>query len=675
MNKDMNPVESELTLAADFPEAAHDQWLKLVDKVLGGAPFEKKLVSRTYDGISLQPLYTRSDWNAEGDPSGLPGGAPYTRGGKVLPASLGGWDVRQYLGHPDPAVANKQILEELEKGVTSIFLNATPTRGGVHVQTVSDLDRIFDNVLLDLAPVSIAAGGPAMAVLMMQLLEKRGNSKVFAGNFGLDPFAALARTGSLPTDLQSSLARIADVASHAASAFPKAKTINVRGYVYHSGGASNAQEIGCSLAAAVEYMRALTSAGLSADAAANQLAFLIASDADFFLSIAKIRALRKAWGRIAEVCGAEHRTTYVSAITAPRMMSQRDPWVNILRTTVACFAAGVAGADSITVLPFDFGLGVPSDLGRRIARNTQIVLQEEASLARVMDPAGGAWMFEQLTDELADKAWSFFQEIENQGGMAKALTSGFIAQSFAAVQSERAKNIAKRKDPITGVSEFPNIHEAPVGTSPTPTALPEVKPIGEVGTLPSPSDGTLTKALLSATENGANAEAINKAMAGDPLTIQPLPYVRLAEHFEQLRDAGDAFKKEFGEYPKVFLANIGKVAQFTARATFTKNFFEAGGIEAVSGAGGTDPAQIAKDFTDSKASFAAICGSDAVYGEYAGAVATALKNAGAALVYLAGKPADIEDALRTAGVNEFIFMGCNAHDILADAHKRLKAGR
>ncbi len=675
MNKDMKPAETNLTLAADFPDAAHEQWLKLVDKVLGGAPFEKKLVSRTYDGIALQPLYTRESWNAEGDPSGLPGSAPFTRGGKVLPASMDGWDIRQYLGHPDPAMANKQILEDLEKGVTSIFLNTTPARGGVNVQTVSDLDRILDNVLLDLAPVSIASGGPAAAALMMQLLEKRGNSETFSGNFGLDPFAALARTGTLPTDLHSSLARIADVASHTSRTFPKAKAINVRGYAYHSAGASNAQEIGSSLAAAVEYMRAMTSAGLSADAAAHQIAFLVAADADFFLSIAKIRALRKVWGRVAEVCGAESRTTYISAITAPRMMSQRDPWVNILRTTVACFAAGIAGADSVTVLPFDFGLGVPSDLGRRIARNTQIVLQEEASLARVMDPAGGSWMFEQLTDELADKAWTFFQEIEKQGGMAKALTSGFIAQNLAAVQAERAKNIAKRKDPITGVSEFPNIHEAPVGTSPMPSTSPETKPEGKVGPLPNPSNGALTQALVSALKNGANAEAVNKALMGEAITIQPLPYVRLAEYFEHLRDAGDVFKKEFGEYPKVFLANLGKIAQFTARATFTKNFFEAGGIEAVAGAGGIDPVQIAKDFVNSKASFAAICSSDTVYGEHAANVAKALKDAGAAVVYLAGKPADIEDTLRTAGVDEFIFMGCNAQDILSDAHKRLQAGR
>ena len=662
-----SPVSQELNFASAFPAASQETWLKLVDKVLAGGDFEKKLVGRTYDGLAVQPLYTRADWKSEGDPSGFPGGAPFTRGGNVL-GTARGWDVRQYIGQPDIAKANEQILEELERGATSILLNPL-------VASVADLEKVLDGVYLDLAPVSIAGGGPAAAALLMAVVEKRGLADSFAGNFGLDAFAGLAHSGMLPTDIVSSLARTADIASYVAKTFPKAQTYNVRGANYHLAGASEAQELGCALASAVEYLRVMTAAGLDADAACRQITFTVAADADMFLTIAKIRALRKTWARVAEACGASanNRAAYISAMTAARMMSQRDPWVNILRTTVACFSAGVAGADAITVLPYDNMLGLPSDLGRRIARNTQIILQEESSLAKVIDPAGGAWLFEQLTDELSQKAWAFFQDIERQGGMQKALPGGFVAEKIAAVQAERAKNIARRKDAITGVSEYPNIHETVERSAPPRPKTPPA-PSGTV-TLPAASNGAQTKALVEAAKNGANVSALNAAMnTGNGAKMSPLPVVRLAQDFEKLRDAGDAFKTEYGQNPKIYLANVGSVADFTGRATYAKNFFEAGGIEAIGGAGGKDIAAIVADFKKSAATFAIICSSDTVYGDLAAKVAAALKDAGA-VVYLAGRGGDNEAALKSAGVDTFIYVGCDVRGTLEQMHQRLKAGK
>jgi methylmalonyl-CoA mutase len=676
----MEHVETELTLAADFSEATHDQWLKLVDKILGGAPFDKKLVSHTYDGIALQPLYTRADWTAEGDPSGLPGGAPFTRGGKVLGTSVNGWDIRQCHSHPDPVTANKQILEDLEHGVTSITLKVDPSgANGVAVQSVADLSRALEGVYLDLAPITLEPARLPLpvAALFMNVLDNRGVApEKFTGNFGIDGFAGLVTNGKLTTNIQTGLARMADTAVLVARTYPNARTFNVRASIYHSAGAADAQELGCALATATEYLRAMTTAGLDINAACAEIAFTVAAHTDFFLTIAKVRSLRRLWGRIAEACGAdvENRTVPITAYTAPGMMSRRDPWVNILRTTVACFAAGVAGADAVTVLPFDAAIGLPSDLARRIARNTQVALQEEAGLNRVIDPAGGAWMFERLTDELAEKAWAFFQEIEKQGGMAEALVSDFVGERIAAVRVERTKNIDRRKDPITGVSEFPNIHETPVNAAPASIAGATRKPSGKMQTLPMPSDGALIKALVNAGRGGANIAAMREALLSENhVSMTPLPSLRLAEGFEHLRDASDAFKENFGQRPKIFLANIGQVAEFTARATFTKNFFEAGGIEAVAGAGGTDTAAIVQDFKDSHASFAALCSSDEVYAEQAMIVAAALRDSGAAVIYLAGRPAGQEEALKAAGVDDFVFIGCDVHAILADAHKRLRA--
>ncbi len=591
----MSSPES-LTLAADFPAATDAQWLKLVDKVLAGADFDKKLVARTYDGLAIKPLYTRADWRADGDASGLPGGAPFTRGSTALGNTLSGWDIRQAHGGGDAGAVNKAILEDLERGVTSILLRTDGT----------ELDRVLHGVMLDLAPVVLDGAERPAAEALMKLVKARGQENVFAGNFGLDDL------GAGVTDV----AALGAVAAGIARDFPKARAFCVRGTVYHAAGAADAQELGAAVATALTYVRAMAAAGMTIDAACGQIAFTLAADADFFLSIAKFRALRKLWARVTEVCGADTRTAPVYACTATRMISRRDPWVNVLRTTVACFAAGIAGADAVTVLPFD-----GSDLARRVARNTQIVLQEEASLAKVVDPAGGAWMFERLTEELANKAWAFFQEIERAGGMTKAL--GFVAEKIAAVQTERAKNIARRKDAITGVSEFPNIHEAE--TAPLSVATP----------------------------------------AG----LKP---VRLAEGFEYLRDLSDAFKAKTSQRPRIFLANLGSVADFTARATFAKNFFEAGGIEAIPGAGGSAPADMARDLKHSGAQFAIICGTDAGYAESAAAVATALKGAGATIVYLAGRPGELEAALKAAGVDEFIFMGGDVLGTLTRAHAKLR---
>jgi len=415
--------------------------------------------------------------------------------------------------------------------------------------------------------------------------------------------------------------------------------------------------------------------GMDIGSAARQIDFTLTTDADLFLSIAKIRALRKMWARVMEASGAspENRTASVNAITAPRMMSQRDPWVNILRTTVACFGAGIAGAEAITVLPFDSALGLPGDLGRRIARNTHTVLQEESALARVIDPAGGAWMFETLTDELAGRAWAFFQEIEREGGMVQALLGGFISGQFAGVQAERRKALARRKQPLTGVSEFPHVHEEQI----RPIAPSPVKrdSASTAVALPPAGDGVLTKALIDAVAKHDVASIVAGLKGGTGASITPLPTLRLAQDFEQLRDASDAFKAKHGHRPKVYLANLDSVAAFTGRATFAKNFYEAGGFETVSGSGGTDLAAITRDFKTSGAPFAVICSTDAVYAAHAANLAQALKAAGASVVHLAGRGGEQEAALKAAGVDDFISIGCDVLGVLAALHDRTNGSR
>ncbi|MEU0065009.1 methylmalonyl-CoA mutase family protein, partial [Streptomyces albidoflavus] len=401
------------------------------------------------------------------------------------------------------------------------------------------------------------------------------------------------------------------LARRAADGYPGVRALTVDALPFHEAGGSAAQELGASLATGLAYVRELTAAGLTLAEAFGQIAFRYAAVADQFLTIAKLRAARRVWARVAEVCGVpEAGAQRQHAVTSPVMMTRRDPWVNMLRTTVAALGAGVGGADAVTVLPFDQELGVPDAFARRIARNTSTILIEESHLARVTDPAGGSYYVESLTDQVAEAAWAFFQEIERAGGQAKALRAGLVGERLAATWAERSAKLARRKEPVTGVSEFPNLAEK----------LPERTPA------PVPPAGGL-------------------------------PRVRRDEAFEALRARSDTHLAATGSRPKVFLAALGPAAAHTARVTFAANLFQAGGIEPVHDPVTVTAETVAEAFAASGASVACLCSSDALYAEEAEPVAAALKAAGAGQVLLAGKG-------EFGGVDRQVYAGCAAVDLL-----------
>ncbi len=663
-----------LPLASDFAEADPDAWMALVEKTLGGKPYDK-LASNTYDGIEIKPLYTAATDDL----------APTQPLKAVDPKTTPNhWDIRCLSTHPDPAEANRQILRDLEKGATSVWLKLDPTgRIGTVVKCRADMEQLLQGVYLDLAPVVLDPGGPSLppAAYLMYVLDQSGVAdESFKGNFGADPLSTLADVGKVIVPMETLLGRMADLTAYVVKTYPNAQALNVATSVYHSAGCSEAQELAIAMATAVEYVRYTTKAGLSVDEACAQTAFTLTCDTDVFLTMAKLRVARRLWSRIAEASGAgeNNRTTTIGAVTAPRIMSRRDPWVNMLRGTAACFAAALGGADTITVLPFEQAIGMPTRFGRRIARNTQIILQEESSLNRVMDPAGGSWMVESLTEALAEKAWSQFQDIEGNGGMAKVLADGSLAQTIAEMEVSRARNIASREEALTGVSEFPNIAEEPVEID-----EPDVEAIvaaanerasqanGIAGDLPGHGDGTLMAALVTAAKDDASASTIGAALKGTPTEITPLPQHRLGEDFEALRESSDAWCEEYGQRPRIFLANMGHIADFMARATFAKNLFEAGGIAIVAGAGGDDVGGIINDFGESQASAVVLCSTDGIYSEKAASLASALKDTGASFVVLAGRPGESEADLRNAGVDDFIFKGCDVLAVLQTTHAQL----
>ncbi|MEW2621519.1 methylmalonyl-CoA mutase family protein [Streptomyces sp. NPDC048106] len=588
-----------LPLAAEFPDATHEQWQRLVEGVLrksgkevSGTAAEDALSTTLEDGLRTRPLYTPRD--TAPDP-GLPGFAPYVRGARPEGGVTGGWDVRQR----HTTLADGAVLADLENGGTSLWLALG--EGGI---PVAELGRALEGVYLDLAPVVLDAGRdtPGAAEALLRIAAEQGvDAKAVRGNLGGDPLGYEARTGTA-----QDFAPYAELAARCAGSHPGLRALTVDALPYHEAGGSAAQELGASLATGVAYLRALTEAGLSVEQAAEQLEFRYAATADQFLTIAKLRAAHRLWARVAEVSGAPGAQTQ-HAVTSPVMMSRRDPWVNMLRTTVATLAAGVGGADSVTVLPFDHALGLPDAFARRIARNTSTILIEESYLARVIDPAGGSWYVERLTDELAQAAWEFFRTIERDGGQAAVLRSGRLRTDLATTWAERSKKLAKRREPITGVSEFPLLDEKPV----TREAAPEP-----------PSGG--------------------------------LPRVRRDEAFEELRARSDAHLAATGARPRIFLATLGSAAEYTARASFAANLFQAGGIEPVTG--GT--------FEDSGATEAVLCSSDATYAEQAARAAESLRAAGARQVLLAGRG-------EYAGVDSYVFAGCDAVDVLSATLDRM----
>ncbi|MFC5290434.1 methylmalonyl-CoA mutase family protein [Actinokineospora guangxiensis] len=600
-----------LVLAGEHPEATRAQWRELVAGVLrktgdvpDDVPVESLLTTRTYDGIDIAPLYTAED--ADGATAGMPGLPPHTRGARPDGHIATGWDVRQR--HADPGTTPATLLADLEHGVSSLWLVAGES--GIPIGRLGD---VLADVYLDLAPVTLDAG-PEFADAAAELLRVHADKGVPAaetrGSLGADPIGHQARTGTAP-DLRAAAALAADAAG-----FPNLRVITVDGLPFHDAGGSDAQELGAAIAAGVAYLRALTGAGLSAERAAQQLEFRFAATADQFLTIAKLRAARRLWARVAEVSGftAAQRQ---HAVTATAMLSKRDPWVNMLRATLGCFGAGVGGADAVTVLPFDAAIGLPDAFSRRIARNTQAVLLDESRLAGVIDPAGGSWYVEKLTDDLARAAWAWFTEIERAGGVVAALDSGLVAERLAETWERRRDNLAHRRDALTGISEFPNLGEKPVERPAAP---------------PAPTGG--------------------------------LPVVRYGQDFEALRDRADRALAESGARPTVFLATLGPVAAHTARATFAANLFQAGGFQTPD-AGAADAATAAERFAASGAAIACLCASDRTYAADAADAIAALRAAGAAKVLLAGKPSD------AYAVDGFVHVGCDALGVLRQTHDDL----
>lgn len=601
-------TEPSLHLGEPADEA---DWRTLVEQGLKGAQWAR-LVGKTADGVAIQPLYREADIHTAEDQSGFPGAAPFIRG-----ARDGAWVIRQAYDHPDPEHTNRDILADLAGGVNGIELVAGEQ--GIALRTAGDLDLALADVILEAAPVSLDASGLTIA----ELLEAKLKGVAAAGTaFNVDPIGERMRTAAMAMDAVDNAAAFA---ARIQKTLPSATALRIDARPVHEAGGTEAQEIGAALATGIAYLRALEAAGLGIDDAARAMSFAVAIGPDVLIETAKLRALRLCWARVLEASGAapEARAAHIHAFTSARMMTRYDAWTNILRVTTAAFAAAIGGADAITTRPFTDALGLPTPFARRVARNTQQVLLEECRLGQVADPAGGAWFVEHMTRDLAAAAWDIMQLIEPRGGIVAALEAGLLQDLVAGACSARQRNVATRRETITGVTDYPLLS----------AAAPDVA--------------------------GSRAPVPSKADALTP--------IRWAAPFEALRDRAEA------KSPRpVFFANLGALAQFGPRAQFARNLLAAGGVASH----GEETPYKSRDemveaLRDSKARVAVICGADAAYAEQGENAAQRLKAGGAEWVIVAGKPGDLEASLRAAGVDQFIFTGQDALKELETLHAAL----
>ncbi len=608
-----------LSLLGPSADAGREQWEKAAADVLRRSGRMKdddpdslvwaKLTRTTLDGIEIAPLGTPA--SLEGLPdTGLPGSAPYTRGAAVTPSEQG-WDVRAHLADPDPAAAADAALLDLENGVTSLWLSV-----GTAGIAADDLPRVLAKVYVDLAPVVLDDPDDPLgtAEAFVRHLDDRGVRAAPGTSLGGDPVSALVRRGPQDRSAGTSTTEAVEVTVAGLAELARQRDVlalTVDATAVHDAGATDGQELGYSLAVGATYLRILTEhAGLEPAEAAALLEFRYAATDEQFPTIAKLRAARRLWHRVLELSGAADAAGQRQhAVTSRPMLTKHDPWVNMLRGTVAAFAAGVAGAGAVTVLPFDTGLGLPDELARRNARNTSALLISESHVATVSDPAGGSYAVERLTDDMARAGWAQFQRIEAEGGVVASVTTdgGLLDRIRTQAVEPRGRQVATRRRPVTGVSEFPNLEEQ----------LPERRPH---------PDGT--------------------------------PVVqRYGQPFEDMRDDAPA--------TSVFLATMGPVAKHTARASFAANLLAAGGVHTVP-AGATANAEdvvTAYRAVDPPTPVVCLAGTDQAYAKWGADLVAELREAGAEYVVLAGKPGDatvpgdrVDDSC-ARGVDALAFLG------------------
>ena len=690
----------------EFTPPTDEEWKAACEALLKGAPFEKKMFTKTYEGITFDPMYTRKHTEEILPKSVMPGMGDYLRGVDAAGYIGRPWGIAQACDETLPSENNELLRHENDKGSTiyHIVLDSASRAGidarqaekvgdlGTSVTTVEDMHTMLAGLDLAKFPLYIYAGANAVPLLSLVAAARRAAGEDVGklhGIIGADPIGAFVTDGKLPASLDAHYDSLAAAARWATAHAPRVRTVFVRSDVYSSGGANDVQEVAACLATAAAYLRALCERGLTIDEAAAQIAFGFSMGANFFLQIAKLRAVRPIWAQIVKAFGgsAESQKMHIHARPALFFKTIYDPYVNMLRNTTEIFSGVVGGIDSFESAPFDEPIRKGDEFSRRIARNIQIMLQEEFGLLQPIDPAGGSWAVETLTRQMKEKIWAQFQEIEKQGGIVAALRSGSLQEGIAKVLESRFKSADLRKDRIVGNNMYPNMTETLLDPRPEDTAalkeqrtkdieayLSDIDTVHRDEALAAfKADGTLDHGIEAALAGATIAELMAAVTEGKGAEqIAAIAPHRWSERFETLRRRTEDYKAEKNDNVKIFLANMGPIPQHKARADFTTGFLQVGAFEVLTNDGFKTVEEAADAARASGADAVVICSTDATYPEIVPALAPKLHEVlPNARVFLAGAaPKDLLETYKEAGIDEYISVRANCYEVLESLQKK-----
>ena len=603
-------------LFSEFPPVSTQEWMDKITEDLKGADFEKKLVWRTNEGFKVQPFYRQEDLK-DLDTETKPGEFPYKRGTKADNS----WLVRQNLSTKDIREANKKALDILMKGVDSLSFCC----GGRLIEG-ADLDALLDGICADCIDLNFSTS-PELACAQAQAVVDYYNKKGYdlnevRGSIKYDPMAYMLKNG-----IECGMAHAAKLVE-ILQPLKKFRALTVSAGILSDSGAFCYQELGYALAWGNEYLRTLTEAGLEAGKVAKKIQFNLGIGSNYFMEIAKFRAARMLWAKIVEAYKPECQCAckmVINATTSKYNQTIFDPYVNLLRSETEAMSAALAGVNSITVTPFDAAYKQSDEFSERMARNQQLLLKEESHFDKVVDPAGGSYYIENLTEALAEQAWKLFLQVEEEGGMMALIKAGKVQEAVNATNAARHENAAKRKETLLGTNQFPNIKEMSEGRKPKTCCCSKAQ--------------------------------------GEP-TIATLNTSRIASEFEELRLQTESS----GRRPKVFMLTIGNLAMRQARAQFSGNFFGCAGYEIIDNLGFKTVEDGAQAARKTGADIVVLCSSDDEYAEYGPAAFKAVGDS--AIFVIAGNPACIED-LKAAGIENYVHVRCNVLETLRDFNSKL----
>ena len=685
----------------EFPVPTYEEWKTACIELLKGAPFEKKMFTKTYEGLTFSPMYFHNDTEPILPKNSYPGMGDFVRGATANVYVNAPWGIAQACDETFPADNNELLKHEIDKGSTiyNIKLDCATKRNvdarecehigkdGVSLTTLEDVETLLKDLKLDKYPLYVYAGEssvPIMALIIAAVKKNGGDVSKLRGFIGANPIGELAAKGKLNQSLDKLYDEAAAAAKWALKNAPELKTAFINSDVFSNGGANDVQELAYTISAAVNYLRAMLERGLTIEEAAEQIMFGVSVGANFFMQVAKLRAIRPIWAEIIKAFGGSEKVQHIHVHARPAYFFKTvyDPYVNLLRNTTELFSAVVGGLDSFENAPFDEAIRKGDEFSRRIARNMQIILQEEFGLLQPIDPAGGSWAVETLTKQIKEKIWAEFQNIESKGGIVAALKEGYPQTEIQKILDARLKTIEGRRDRIVGVNMYANMTEERLD--------PRVEDFAENKKLRTAAiekylAGVNAKDALAKVDANNFETAINAAAAGATIAelraalgtgesdeVKTIGKHRWSEKIEQLRETTENYKAKNNDNVKIFLANMGPIPQHKIRADFTTGFLQVGAFEVLSNNGFATAEEAAAAAKESGADAVVICSTDDTYPEIVPALAPKLHEAlPNATVYLAGAaPAELAETYKQAGIDDYINIRSNCYQTLVAMQKK-----